>query len=431
MHKLLIALMICLGGTTIMTAQDTPTVGKNQTPEEIKKETDLLKAQTDLKKAKTDDIAAQRALDKAQQQPDTKLDDLKKQKDLADAKKDLANSQTDALRARLFGSVTGGPFSGAVDMKDKAGAAEANLLASHAIRSAAARIATQINALIASMPIYLFNVKDFPNFQRLAAFRFRNELVKQAYKSAGISSGGEEAVAAVPALASGALDALSKILGFFKSDFTIGGTEVKADDSQLLFAVAGSLPGRDVHLPAIYNPTAQAGAVDRMTRALAELGPLRINTNAEIKTLSDQIDQLEKGSDAQKKEAEGKKARVDLLKGVVSLHDTFLNSLTTPDTNGILPIALLAEEFAVDDALQKGGAVLLVKLENAAGGYFIKKNLFTGLGAMPLYHMGGSVVSYVLLNGREGKVLASNVVPVYGGFVKAGDVQKELAKTPQ
>jgi hypothetical protein len=414
-----------------VTSQNVSMDGKIPTPEEIKKEADLIKAQIDLKKAKTDDIAAQRALEKAQQEPDTKVDDLKKQKDLADAKKDLANSQTDALKAQLFGTVTGGPFSGAVEMKDKAGAAEANLLASHAIRSAAARISARVIELSGGKPIYLFNVKDFPNFQRLAAFRFRKALVQQAYQSARVSSGGEESVAAAPALASGSLDALAKILGFFKSDFTVGGTEVKADDTQLLFAVAGSLTNREVYLPAVYNPATQAGAVTSMTAALGELAQPRINADKDIKILSDQLDELLKGDDEKKKEAESQKARVDFLKSVVALHDAFLNSLTTPDSNGTLPIALLAQEFTVDASLQNGGVVLLVKLENAAGGYFVKKNLLTGLGFMPLYHMGGSVASYVLLSGKEGKVLASNLVPVHGGFVKAGDVQNELAKTPK
>jgi hypothetical protein len=413
-----------------MQAQDRSIDGQNQSPEEIKKQIELIKAQTELKKAKANGVAAQQALEKALQ-PDTKLSDLKNQKDLADAKKDLANSQADALKAQLFGTVTAGTFSGAVDMKEKVGVAEANLLASHAIRVAAARIAAQVHVPTKDKAVYLFNVKDFPNFQRLAAFRFRKALVKQAYTSAKVSAGAEEAVDAMPALASGALDALSKILGFFKSDFTIGGTEVKADDTQLLFAVAGSLSDREFHIPSIYDPTNQTRAVDSMTEALAELVPLRTNASAEIKTLSDQVDQLEKGNDTQRKEAEDKKARVDLLKAVGALHDSFLNSLTTPDSNGILPVALLSQEWAIDGALRTGAAVMLVKLESTAGGYFIKKNLFTGLGEMPLYHTGGSVASYVLLSGPEGKVLASNVVPVHGGFVKAGEVQRELAKTPQ
>lgn len=448
-----------------MSAQDTPTDVQKQI-DELKKQKELLdaeKAKLDAEKAKIDAakallaseqpdpnvteaqkaknqkdlleaqknlIDARRALEKVQQPLDTRLDDLKSQKALADAKKDLANSQTDALKAQLFGSVTGGSFAGAVEMKNTAGAAEANLLASQAIRSAAARIAVQIKTPTTGKLIFLFSVKDFPNFQRLTAFRFRKELVKQAYKTAKVSGGGEEAVEALPALASGALDTLSKILGFFKSDFTVGGIELKADESQLIFALAGSLPDREVHLPAIYNPSAQAKAVNRMTGALADLAALRTNANNEIKTLSDAIEQLEKESDGQKKEATAK-ARLELLKGVAALHDAFLTSLTTPDSNGILPISLLAQEFAIDDALQAEATVLLVKLENAAGGYFIKKNLFTGLGAMPLYHMGGSTASYVLLSGKEGTVLASNVVPVHGGFVKAGDVEAELKKTPK
>lgn len=427
MHKLLLALMICLGGATIMTAQDTN--GKNPTPEDIKKETDLIKAQTDLKKAKADDIAAKRALDKAQQPQDTQLDDLKKQKELADAKKDLANSTTDALKAQLFGSVTGGPFSGAVDMKDKAGVAEANLLASHAIRIAAARIASQVKGPSAGKQIFLFSVKDFPNFQRLLTFRFRKGLLKEAYTTAKVSVSEQEAVAAAPALFSAGLDAFSKILGFFKTDFTMGGIEIKPDDSQLLFAVAGNLP--DTHLPAIYNPKATKDAITRMTQELGELVKLRGSADAETKRLSAQIEQLEKGSDADKKKAADLKTRVDLLKSVIALHDAFLISLSTPDSAGNLPIALVAQEFAIDDALQAENVILLVKLENAGGGYFVKKNLLTGLGTMPLYHMGGSTASYVLLEGKEGKVLAASVVPVHGGFVKAGEVQKELAKTPQ
>ena len=47
---------------------------------------------------------------------------------------------------------------------------------------------------------------------------------------------------------------------------------------------------REVHLPTIYNTTAQVGAVTRMTLALAELVPLRINANKEMKALSDAID---------------------------------------------------------------------------------------------------------------------------------------------
>jgi hypothetical protein len=45
---------------------------------------------------------------------------------------------------------------------------------------------------------------------------------------------------------------------------------------------------------------------------------------------------------------------------------------------------------------------------------------------MPLFHMGGAVTGYLLLEGATGKVVASGVVPVHGGFVKAGALEGEL-----
>jgi len=58
----------------------------------------------------------------------------------------------------------------------------------------------------------------------------------------------------------------------------------------------------------------------------------------------------------------------------------------------------------------------------------LKKNLWTGLGRMPLFHMGGSTVTFLLLGGKEGKVLAADAISIYGGFVKTSKLRDELAK---
>jgi hypothetical protein len=398
------------------TKPEDPNVAEAQKAETEKK---LLEARKNL-------LDAQRALEKAKEPQDARLDDLKKQKELADAKKDLANSQIEAAKAGLFGSVTAGTFTGAVETKTGTGAAEANLLASRAIQIAASKISADVNAHVAGKPIYLFSVKDFPNFQKLTTFRFRKALVTQAYTTAGISGPEEEAAFAAPAIASAGLDALSKILGFFKTDFSVGGVEVKSDETQLVFSVSSSLS--NVSLPAFFNPKASHDAVSRMTRELGTLVALRSTADTKSKELSTQTEQLEKGTDQDKKRAAELKSETDLIKTASCMHDAFIASLNTADSNGNLPIALIAQEFAIDDALHGGYAVLLVKLENTAGGYLVKKNLLTGLGAMPLYHMGGATASYVLMDGQSGGVLRSGVVPVHGGFVKAGEMQKEFAK---
>ena len=59
-----------------------------------------------------------------------------------------------------------------------------------------------------------------------------------------------------------------------------------------------------------------------------------------------------------------------------------------------------------------------------------KKNLWTALGGMPLFHMGGAAVSYRLLNGTDGTVAAAGVVPVHGGYVKAGKLVEHLNHQP-
>jgi hypothetical protein len=390
------------------------------------------KAQKELVDAQKNLLEALRGLEKAQERVDKRLDDLKNQKAIADAKKDLANAETDAAKAQWFGTVTGGSFSGAVELKERTGIAEANLLASHAIRAAAVRIATTVNGetIPGNKPIYLFSVKDFPNFQRLLTFRFRMELVKQAYQAAGITEAREVLEVPAPAMISAGLDAFSKLLGFFKSDYTIGGLEIKPDDSQVLFAVAGAFGRREVHVPAIYNPGTHVTGVKQVTEQLAALVALRAKADSELKLLSARMEAWEKGTEDEKKNAVAAKPKLEQLQGVIALHDSFVSSLTAPDANGNLPIATMAQELAIDDALRSNGLVLLVKLENAGGGYYVKKNLLTGLFGMPLYHMGGSTLSYVLLEGNTGKVLASEVVPVHGGFIKAGKVAEELAKQP-
>jgi len=40
--------------------------------------------------------------------------------------------------------------------------------------------------------------------------------------------------------------------------------------------------------------------------------------------------------------------------------------------------------------------------------------------------MGGVVGSFALIEGKDGNVLASGVVPIHGGFVKANDLEETV-----
>jgi hypothetical protein len=392
------------------------------------------KALADAQKALAE---SQKALQQTQDASSQKATELQTQKAIADAQKALADAQTQATIARYIGDVKAGPYSGAVDMKEKAGTEEASLLSARAVKEGATKIATAVQG--EAQTFYIFGAKEFPTFQRLLTFRFRKELIKQAFEAAGVTKPvGAVREAVTPGMVSAGLDAFSKLLGYFKTDYTLGGVETKLDESLLLFSVAGRLRGKEVHLPLIYEPNSQGSAVAAVTKELADLVDLRKRAADQASKLKDEIANTEKKAadpqnaaikDALLATAAALKPRLDQLNGVIALYDSFAGSLTSPEAStGAVPLNALAQEFAIEAALKDGAAVLLLRLENTGGGYLLKKNLLTGLWKMPLYHMGGATVTYLLLSGSDGKVIAGDVIPIYGGFVKTDSLRDALSK---
>jgi hypothetical protein len=408
--------------------------------EQLKKQ----KGKLDAEKALAD---SQRALDAAKSQSAENLERLKTQKQLSDAQKDAASAQFEAWKTQYFGTVTQATYSGAIDIKNDAGKAEAALLAARAVRTAAANICDAVKGL--SGKVVIFAAKEFPDFQRLQTFRFQLEVLKQAFTAAGVTVQAEvkavpqPEVSAVPtpAAISAGFDAFSKILSFFKTDYTAVGIQLTVDESLLLYSVAGNLAKAkaetiEVHLPITYSPTAKASAITAPASNLMKLATLRSQAKEELSGVSTQQKEKEKnaedGKEQNKKdslamEVADLKARAEKLKGVITLFDNFVDTLTSADAKtGTVPLANLARDYAIEKAIENGHDVLLLRLESSGGGYFIKKNLWTGLFGMPLYHMGGATVTYVLLSGKEGKVLAGDIVPVHGGFVKADELENAL-----
>ena len=447
----------------------------NPTTKELQDKLAALKLQRDV-------ADAQKALDTTTAPPSVELLNLQKEKAIADAEKDFANSQTDALKAKYIGTVAAGTFTGHVTRETGAGNIEGNLLATRAARSAAEEVARRVLAATQALevdpaqqpapkvdpaqqpapkveqaqqlapkmdpaqqpkPIYVFGVSEFPDFQRLVNFRFRKELIAQAFKIADVKvpatpeaapAPGLETVA-VPALAGAGLEALTNLLKFFKTDYTVGGIDAKVENSPVVFSVAGKLRAgkRTVYTPAMYSPRVLSDGVSGLIKELETLVALRGIAETEFKTLDGESQQLQEAAtkmpdgDAKKaalKSAADKKAQADRKRGAATLYDAFATSLTTPDASGVIPMTGLAQEATLSAVLKSGGDVLLVRTDYSGGGYLVKKNIVTGLGGMPLEHSGGAVVSFLMLTGADGRVLDGGVVTLYGGYVKP----KELAE---
>lgn len=115
-------------------------------------------------------------------------------------------------------------------------------------------------------------------------------------------------------------------------------------------------------------------------------------------------------------------------KAAIALYDGVFAKLTTADDKGLTPLTMVIRETEAADALAAGTQLLLVKLHTSGGAYYTKKNMLTFFGGMPFFHMGGVVASFALLDGKTGSVVAADVIPIHGGFVKASDVQKTVGR---
>jgi hypothetical protein len=71
-----------------------------------------------------------------------------------------------------------------------------------------------------------------------------------------------------------------------------------------------------------------------------------------------------------------------------------------------------------------GAAVLQIKSIGAGGTTYTKTNIFT----TQFRFSGGAIVSYLLVDGIGGNVLASDVLSQYGGFIKADELEENLNK---
>jgi hypothetical protein len=440
-------------GARAMPQEPAATAGQLQEQiDAIKKQTDLLEAQKKL-------LEAQKALTDAQK-PSTNAEEIataKAAREMADAQKALLDSKKAQSEAELaafkasLGEVPSSGISGAVDAKENAGELEAALLAMKAIEEIAGTISGRVRKLAADgSRIVVVAAAEVPSFSSLIAYDTEVAVVREVLKGA-IAAAAPKTEApgakpeAVPLLGAAgvALDATSKLLSFFKSDFVVKGVTLELPDSVALNAVADELarPAQagngtafEVRVPTIYDPAMLASAADFFIKDIGELSKLRGEAQTLVTQGSAQLADLKKAFDAAsdtttkaafEQQLALKTKLVSGLQSAIALMDAWYTKLGTPDSKGVSALVTVAREKAIAGSIGEG-LLLVVKVQKAGGGVMTKKNLWTFFGGMPLYHMGGAAVTFTLIDGKTGVVKASGVIPVHGGFVKAGDLRKVL-----
>jgi len=447
----------CFTGGGKLMAQET---GK----EDIQKKIEDLKKQKELLEAEKALLEAQKALDKAKEPLSTtekeiqdKLAVAKAEKDLADAQKARSDAQLAAFKSSL-GEVPQGPYSGSVDLKDKGSELPVALLATQAVKTAALKIAKDLNAILTGDnkgansrgTLFVYASSEVPTFQNLAAYNAQlipaNEALQVALdQSYELGFGPSQESAPVFGAVGYTLDAVNKLLGFFRTDYTLGGAEVALDDSILVLETASQFAKQwTVKLPALYNPDGVLSSETKIFKDLKDLSVKKVEaiSRAErhekyITSLNNEVGQEK---DPKKKEELINKNQPLIkiqnevaaqLRQAATFYDQFFVRMTTVnEKTSLVPISIVAKEAAVFDTLKKSNEkpvyLLVLHIHKSGGGYLIKKNFWTFFGSMPIFYLGGTVVTYALLKGLDGSLYKSGVIPVYGGYVKASGMQKAL-----
>ena len=189
------------------------------------------------------------------------------------------------------------------------------------------------------------------------------------------------------------LGAAAKILSYFATSYNAAGVTVSTTDYMLAIAIAN----RDLNHAVIYNQMLAIGAQKAIQAKLAPLAQA-------VATAETHVTKGNPLTDAQKKIV-GTKLSGDIddavtaLKSDVSDYSAFAVSLFggMQGANAVTGnIGTIVQEHVAYSALQQGAGLLYVQIHNASGGLMSKTNLWSTLGAMPLYASGSVVVSYAL-----------------------------------
>lgn len=262
-----------------------------------------------------------------------------------------------------------------------AGRAIAKAVAAAVAKSAPADASTTRKLLV-------FAAGEVPDFQTTTTFLAQRALVLQALADAVSQS--EEANTAQSAIAATesvaavgvALDAVTKLLGFFKSDFEVRGSEVASDHVLLAKVVAGELLDLSkpfeagVFLKGTFNPTAVAAVGTLFKRDLESLNFQRAKAataqaerERDLGALQSDLAKItgDTPADNAKKallaeQSKRLQAAAEKLKSALAAYDVLVGKLAAPDAG----VVTLIREYEVWSVLSDPSSLMLiVKMDKA------------------------------------------------------------------
>jgi hypothetical protein len=393
---------------------------------------------------------------------------LKQKKALLDQQLGIAETQRKLVQELLPSSIKAPE--GAITLEGDH-PIESHILAYKALGALADKIVKAIQAKVTNGKIVIHSEADINDLLGLQAFSAQIDLIdrelqnevesaKNALEPAKQIEIPETALAAsaAPALAplivGGAIRTAADLISLFQADVSFKYKDLTIGDRALVAAVAGKLaaegavskgegsqgtvPKRTVYYPSfvpplLLDPNSQIGSkLQNLHRRRANIDAVQKNIALLQHQLKQEIEQLTdkiaadpnskelptfKQSRADKQRSSDRLAVVDARLSAVSANFTaFQNALLKMDDSGLnaLTRILRAEKLS---AAADGAYFLLLKVTAAGGGSRTKRWLWT---RPKVFYSGGAIVEFVLF-APCGKIIASGVLPEYGGFVQIKD----------
>jgi hypothetical protein len=383
------------------------------------------------------------------------VDEAKRAQDLAEARKAVAEAQAAEAKAKV-GTLDTSKLSGPVG-EAKTLNVEGSILAYTAVDRIAASIAQAVAPFAASgsgpRPIALLGDKDINALRQAGAFRQGVTQLNEAmskFRAPGLAA--DDAQCAEPTTGGAAplvlagLDVALQVAQLFKVDRKLEGADVTLDDFALAAAVLARLQALPGPPKVVYGPTFTAGffggpdpvQASAIAKAVGEIGENQNKVDIQLAEIARRREKLKAREDDTKSKLPAACATAfDSARRTYTALETTGRNLKERADRFLAAAAVVDErtgvtvlqELVTAESLQKGlqnAYVLKLKPVSGGGTTYVRTSLFStriGVG-------GGAVVAWMLMDGGDGRVVASGTTAQYGGFVEPQDLGALLSSRP-
>ena len=367
----------------------------------------------------------------------------------AEARKSIAEAQAAEAKAKL------GTLDTSTLTKPTGTAKTLNVEGNILAYSAAGRIAQKIADAVAppaaadsnaTRPVVILGEKEVGALQQANSFRQGVTRVRDAMVNFKVPTLPNDDAQCTQAAVGGAgigilgsLDVALQIAQIFKVDKSFEGSDITLDEFALSAQVAKRLRANGV-TQVVYGPLYVAGTLGNagateIEKVLDGLGDAQVTMDIRLAEIDRQVGILQARQDAARgnltascQKAFDNARRIDaglqiFGKSLKDRADKFQVAATTVDEKtGTTLLQSLVTADRMSSNL-KDARILRLKPVSGGGTVYIRTTFFSthvGVG-------GGAVVSFLLLDGATGDVLAGDTVADYGGFAEPQDLAGMLA----